>query len=77
MLNCSIIFIRISFITFEFYIAKTTWAIMVTTSANEWNVKMELLADTEVTLNTLTRTITEKGEYTVMFFHGLSHEKAT
>ena len=30
--------------------------------------KRELLADKEVNLNTLTRTITEKGEYTVMFF---------
>ena len=69
MLNCSTIFIRIWFITFEFYIAKmngTTWAIMVTKSANE--CKRELLADKEVNLNTLTRTITEKGEYTVMFF---------
>ena len=30
--------------------------------------KRELLADEELNLNTLTRTITEKGEYTVMFF---------
>ena len=36
---------------------------------SQWmEYKRELLADKEVNLNTLTRTITEKGEYTVMFF---------